>query len=91
MLGQLLLSTDDTLLSEVVGVVVRHAQEVIARLLQQMGITGRCAEGITVATTALRALTTIQEGALQITYGKGGTLQDRLYVTENLLSVLGRQ
>ena len=88
---QLFLGGGNAFGSEIVGMVVGHAEEVVTRILQQMRKAGRGTEGIAVRTSALGALATVEQCAFQIANGNGGLLQEGLDVAEYLFTIFGRQ
>ena len=90
LLLQDVLGRDDALLAEVVGVVVGHAQEVVAGILQPVAVGRGGAEGVGVG-TLLGALAAVADGSLEVAYGEVGPLQDGLDVVEEVGAVVGWQ
>ena len=77
--------------AKVVGVVVGHAEIVVASLFQQVTVAGGRAEGVGVRAGALGARTAVAEGALQVAEGQVGTCQHMLDILEDVGTVVGRQ
>ena len=71
--------------------IVGHAEEVVAGILEQGGIARRGAEGIYIRSFPLGAGTCVAEGTFEIAHSKVSILKQRFDIAEQVHTVMGRQ